>query len=112
MIIGNKYFDILKTKNIELVDFKKKALELAANKKRPALIKEELPKEIRKLKLDPPKNYEDSHSIANEWAIYRWASAIKANDEAIEKITNKVQDQLYFKYLQNHLSRIGDNYNS
>lgn len=99
-LIRNKYFDILKTKNIELVDFKKKAFEIAANKSRNELTKEELPKEIKKVKLDPPKNYEDSHSIANEWAIYRWASALNANDEDIERITNKVQYNLFFKYLK------------
>ena len=99
-LIRNKYFDILKTKNIELVDFKKKAFEIASNKSRTELTKEELPKEIKKVKLDPPKNYEDSHSIANEWAIYRWASALNANDEDIERITNKVQYNLYFKYLK------------
>jgi CheY-like chemotaxis protein len=61
---------------------------------------EELSKEIKKLKLDPPLNYADSHSIANEWAIYRWALSIKANDTYIEKVTQKVNSQIYFKYLQ------------
>lgn len=99
-LIRNKYFDILKTKNVELVDFKKKAFEIAANKSRNELTKEELPKEMKKVKLEPPKNYEDSHSIANEWAIYRWASALNANDEDIQRITNAVQYNLYFKYLK------------
>ncbi|MCG9971152.1 response regulator [Christiangramia crocea] len=99
-LIKNQYFDILKTKNVEIVDFKKKAFEIAANKKRPAITNGELPNELKKIKLEPPKNYEDNHSIANEWAIYRWSSALKANDDDIEIITDKVQHHLYFKFLK------------
>jgi CheY-like chemotaxis protein len=43
-----------------------------------------------------------NHSIANEWAIYRWASAIPVGtpDKGIEKVTNKIGSNLYFKYLK------------
>jgi CheY-like chemotaxis protein len=98
-LVHHKYFDILKTKNVQLINYSKiafsEALQLSSNN----LGKEELKKDITKVKLDPPKNYEDNHSIANEWAIFRWASAIQANDSDIEKITRKIHNQLYFKYL-------------
>lgn len=42
----------------------------------------------------------DNHTIANEWAIYRWAKIIGASDDDIQKITKKVEENIYFKYLQ------------
>jgi hypothetical protein len=70
------------------------------------LTKKELSSEIIKVKLSPPKNYEDSHSIANEWAIYRWASSIGASDEQITSIKQKIGSQLYFKYLSRRIQVI------
>ena len=99
-LFQDQYFNILKTKNIELIGFSKKALQEAANAKINSFIISELPSEIKKLKLDLPENYEDSHSITNEWAIYRWANAIEAEDDAINKITSRVDHNLYFKYLR------------
>lgn len=55
--------------------------------------------EMGKIQLPVPQNYEDSHSIANEWAIYRWANATDSEDSAIEKITNTIKSNLYFKHL-------------
>jgi len=97
--LENKFFDILKTKKINLINYKKMAFQKAIEFNYEQLVLKDLSGEIRKIKLDPPKNYEDSHSIANEWAIYRWASAIQANDREIEEITSKVHNQLYFKFL-------------
>lgn len=99
-LVSNEYFDILKTKNIFLIDHKKAAFASAVNSSSEPLTIEELPKELKKIKLEPPKNYEDSHSIANEWAIYRWALAINTCDDDIEQIIKKVNNQLYFKYLR------------
>lgn len=99
-LVNNEYFDILKTKNVFLIDYRKAAFSKAIKKSHPDLTTKELPNEIVKIKLTPPKNYEDNHGIANEWAIYRWASAINAIDEDIEKVIQKVDNQLYFKYLQ------------
>lgn len=99
-LINNKYFNILKTRNAELVNFSKKAFDEVGNKTFEKLSIEELPKEISKLKLDAPKNYSDNHSVANEWAIYRWANAIGARDNKIEIILKKANYNLYFKYLQ------------
>jgi CheY-like chemotaxis protein len=99
-LLEHEYFNILKTKNIQLVSYSKIAFGNAANTYFDSFKPEELSKEIKKLKLDTPLNYADSHSIANEWAIYRWAFSIKASDYDIEKIAQKVNSQIYFKYLQ------------
>lgn len=57
-------------------------------------------KYLDKVTINPPTNYEDSHSIANEWAIYRWAKTINASDESINRIEKNIENNLYFKYLQ------------
>ncbi|MRJ08580.1 response regulator [Ornithobacterium rhinotracheale] len=47
-----------------------------------------------------PSSYEDHHSIANEWAIYRWAKLLNASDDGIERIEKNINQNLYFKYLK------------
>lgn len=97
----DKYFDILKTKNVELVDFSKKAFEVAGNKEFEPMTIEELPKELIKLNLTPLENYNNNHSIKNEWAIYQWTKAlgIEKNDE-LEKNFKVVNVDPYFKCLK------------
>lgn len=53
---------------------------------------------IKTINVEKPET--SNHTISNEWAIYRWAHAIGANDSDIEKIENKVENNIYFKYLQ------------
>lgn len=96
-LIDNPYFDVLKTKNVFYIDYNKKSLQEAENKLVEVFSAEELSTEIKKINLEAPK---DNHSIANEWAIYRWAKSIQANDEDIEKINQKIEYNLYYKYLQ------------
>jgi CheY-like chemotaxis protein len=91
----------LKTKNIQLVPYKKRAFQEFANKPASQFTKDELPKEIAKLKIDPPKDFHDNHSIANEWAIHQWAKMIECEEtEALEKVFKNVNSNLYFKYLR------------
>jgi CheY-like chemotaxis protein len=99
-LVKNEYFDVLKTNNITLIPYNKRAFSQAVNLKLSPLSVEKLHSEIGKIKLDPPKNYEDDHSIANDWAIYRWAFAINLADIAIDKIGNTVNNNLYFKFLK------------
>lgn len=99
-LIHNEYFNILKTTNIFLIPFSKKAFRDYSSLPPVLLTKEALPEQIAKLKLEIPKNYEDSHSIANEWAIYRWSKSLNVADSAINKINEIVHFSLYFKYLQ------------
>ncbi|WP_374443463.1 hypothetical protein [Epilithonimonas sp.] len=99
-LINNEYFDILKTKNIYLINYTKHSFEDAILMGKSRLKLEQLPKEIRKIKLLPPKNYQDSHGINNEWAIYRWAISMKISSSDIKKILNIIDNNLYFKYLK------------
>lgn len=98
-LINHECFNILKIKNVKLIEYNLRAFDDAINSQNGPLALTELPQEIAKLKLDVPENYEDSHSISNEWAIYRWANVIHADNSAIERIIQKVNTQIYFKYL-------------
>lgn len=48
--------------------------------------------------VNPPED-SDSHSIANEWAIYKWAEFLKVESDAILSNKVKIEHMLYFKYL-------------
>lgn len=99
-IIENEYFDILKTENVFLISYSKKDFENAVTKSTSLNQIASLSEELKKIKLVPPKNYEDNHSIANEWAIYRWAKAMNISSSKIEKLLHTVENNLYFKYLK------------
>jgi CheY-like chemotaxis protein len=100
-LMQHEYFNILKTKNIHFVSYSKKAFSTAVNTSFEALKPEELCEELKKLKLDPPFNYSDSHSIANEWAIHQWAKAIGCDEtKELRKVFDNIQHNLYFKYLR------------
>lgn len=100
-LIDNTYFNIIKTKNVILVDYRKKAFEIAGNANYQSISSEELPRIISFLKLDPPNNYDDSHSVANEWAIYRWSNSLGIDlNVDLSKVFEKVESNLYFKYLK------------
>ena len=48
----------------------------------------------------PPTSYKSHHSIANEWAILRWAKVLKLDtDNSIQKIQKEVDSSLYYRYL-------------
>ncbi|CEN44432.1 response regulator [Capnocytophaga canis] len=96
-LIQNPYFDILKTKNVFYIDYSIKALQEAEKRVTEPFLQSELANEIRKIQLVAPK---DNHSIANEWAIYRWAKTIESSDNDIEKINAKIESDLYYKYLK------------
>ncbi|MFK8377050.1 DNA-binding transcriptional response regulator [Capnocytophaga canimorsus] len=96
-LIQNPYFDILKTKNVFYIDYSKKTLQEAEKRETEPFLQSELANEIRKIQLVAPK---DNHSIANEWAIYRWAKTIESSDNDIEKINAKIESDLYYKYLK------------
>lgn len=96
-LIQNLYFDILKTKNVFYIDYSKKTLQEAEKRETEPFLQSELANEIRKIQLVAPK---DNHSIANEWAIYRWAKTIESSDKDIEKINAKIESDLYYKYLK------------
>lgn len=99
-LLDNEYFNILKTKNIFLIDYSKYSFENAVKNNVDVFDENELLIELAKIELKTPKNYYDNHSIANEWAIYRWVKTLNITDSEIVKIIQKVQNDLYFKYLQ------------
>lgn len=99
-LIYNEYFDILKTKNVFLIDYRYSAFQDIKSEESELTI-DDLSKEIQKLKLDPPLNYADSHSIANEWAIHQWAKTIGCDEtDVLTNVFQNVESNLYFKYLR------------
>lgn len=98
---GHNYFNILKTKNVYLIDCSKASIEKAGRTNPESFSKSQLPVELAKLKLDLPKNYEDNHSVINEWAINQWAKTIGATDaDELIKVSDTISTNLYFKYLK------------
>lgn len=97
-LVRSQYFDILKTRGVKLINMHPKKIIESLGSINP-LTENDIKHEMGKIQLPVPQNYEDSHSIANEWAIYRWANATDSEDSAIEKITNTIKSNLYFKHL-------------
>ena len=97
-LVRSRYFDILKTRGVKLINMHPKKIVESLDSINP-LKENDIKHEMEKIQLPVPQNYEDSHSIANEWAIYRWANATDSEDSAIEKITNTIKSNLYFKHL-------------
>lgn len=93
-------FNLLKTKGVFLIDYNIDSIISSTLINEIKLSKISLVNQVKKLKFDVPLNYEDSHSIANEWAIYKWSNTIEATDGEIVKIGSKLENDLYFKYLK------------
>lgn len=101
LLLDHDCFNILKTKNVKLLTYSYEAFAEEFNTSGGHLTDAEVRAEIGKLHLKVPANYLDSHSIANEWAIYRWAKTIGCDDDwVISKLQEKVKYDLYFKYLR------------
>ncbi len=100
-LLQNEYFDILKTRNVFLVPFSKNKFLEFSNFNNDLFNSDDLSDEIKKINLNIPKNYEDSHSIANEWAIYRWSKCIGLElTTEIETLIENINKNIYFKYLK------------
>ena len=57
---------------------------------------------IEKIGIIPPTSFKTHHSIANEWSILRWASALGImadNNLQIKKVKESVDSILYYNYL-------------
>lgn len=62
------------------------------------------------INIESPEN-STNHSIANEWAIYKWAKELGITDsQSINNTIAKISNHLYFKYLQ-QLHQIEDDIN-
>lgn len=97
-LVRSKYFDILKTRGVKLIHMHPQKIIDSLGSLQP-LTENEIKFEMEQVHLPVPQNYEDSHSVANEWAIYRWAVATNSEDSAIDKIANTIKSNLYFKHL-------------
>lgn len=90
---------ILFTKNIFLEANSKKTLEKYSQKNIEPLTTEEYQTHFLNLiEVAPPEN-SSNHSIANAWAIDRWALFLKVESDAIVKNRDKISSMLYYKYL-------------
>lgn len=98
-LLQNEYFNILKTKNTFLIPFSKTSIGESTQRPHETFLLEEIPYEIIKLKLDVPKNYFDTHAIANEWGIFQMARNANIKIEEIEGFDRKKLYSLYFKWL-------------
>lgn len=54
---------------------------------------------ILNIGIKPPSSYKSHHSIANEWAILRWAKALKIDNDNLSKTQMEVDSNLYYNYL-------------
>ncbi|CAA6802558.1 MAG: Unknown protein [uncultured Sulfurovum sp.] len=90
---------ILFTQNIFIIENSKKAFDDFDVKKMKSFNEENYKSKFLDLiSVEAPEN-SSSHSIANEWAIYRWSKYLKVESEAIIKNREKIASMLYFKYL-------------
>lgn len=90
---------IYTTEKISVQDFEKQVRFVVNNQSG-------IPEEIflkqftERVNISPSGNYATHHSITNEWSIYRWATALKIDDEYIQIIEKNISSNLYFKYLK------------
>jgi len=93
---------ILFTKNIFIIKNTREAIEeFTLPKNFSELTKENYKdKFLNLITVDAPEN-STSHSIANEWAIERWANLLGIeNNDIIKTNRDKMSSMLYFKYLK------------
>jgi len=90
---------IYTTEKISVQDFEKQVRFVVNNQSG-------IPEEIflkqftERVNISPSGNYATHHSITNEWSIYRWATALKVENEYIQTIEKNISSNLYFKYLK------------
>ncbi len=97
----SSFSNILFTKNIYLIPNTKKAIEKILRKNFKNLTEDEYEKNFLNLiNVQAPKDYLSHHSIANEWAIYKWSKILNVKSNKIRINYKKISAMLYFKYLQ------------
>lgn len=91
---------ILFTHNVFIIKNNKKAFDDFKKKNMKPFNEDEYKRKFLDLiNVEPPEN-SSNHSIANEWAIDRWAEFLKVKSEVIKENREKISSMLYFKYLQ------------
>ncbi len=97
---------ILFTKNIYLIPNTTEAIKKFQKRKLETLKENEFNSHFLDLITVAPPENSTSHSIANEWAIKRWATLLSLNSSATEKNKAKISSMLYVKYLEYKLDLI------
>lgn len=91
---------ILFTKNIFIIGNHKRAFDDFKKKEIKPFNKDTYThKFLELISIESPEN-STNHSIANEWAIDRWAEFLKVKSDTIAENREKISSMLYFKYLQ------------
>jgi len=88
---------ILFTQNVFIIKNSKKDFD-EFQKKKLNLLPFNQDKFINSIEIESPEN-STNHSIANEWAIDRWAKFVNAKSDIIRKNIDKLYNMLYIKYL-------------
>jgi len=89
----------LKTKNVWLIDYKKSSFRDALFLNFSDLNIDNLSVELDKIKLNPPGNYYDNHSIANVWGVYQLARNANIKIDEIKGFEKEKLSDIYFKWL-------------
>ena len=101
---------ILFTKNIFIIPNSNEIIKQYQNKKYNNLTHIEYQnKFLNKIQVKAPKDYLSHHSIANKWAMYKWAKELKLSDsDKINNLIKELSTQLYFKYIKEKNSILDD----
>jgi hypothetical protein len=90
---------VLKTENVKLIDYSIEAFNEAIISKSTSLNFNKLSFEMSKLDLQVPKDYEDNHSVANEWGVYQMARNANIDISEVTGFDRDKLTSLYFKWL-------------
>ena len=89
--------NILFTENIFLVSNQTEQISYFIKKTKEHIDKLDEKRFLSAITVEPPK--ETSHDIANEWAMYKWATLLDVKTDATMENKNSIKSMLYFKYL-------------
>lgn len=94
-----KYSNILKLPNVRYVYNNRLEIERFLGRFSPNLDIDwnECKEIVKTISIDRPASYQSSHSVTNEWSIYRWSKQLGIDNIAID---NEIEDLLYFNYLK------------
>ena len=98
-LLQNDYYDVLKTKNVRLIDYKRSSFRDALFLNFSDLNIHNLSVELDNIKLKPPGNYYDNHSIANVWGVYQLARNANIEIDEINGFEKEKLSDIYFKWL-------------
>jgi len=99
LILENKLSDIIKFKEVEVIDYSNEHISEKLDSKlicNPDMFM----RQINRIKIDVPSDYYDNHSIANEWGIYQLVRNANLNINDITDFDKLKLNRLYFKWLQ------------